>query len=151
MLVAEAIGLGLKCLKVALVLLEFEMCAIFFSNASGFNRLKLVLDQLKVALFGAKDYVDAKLLGANGVKGRVSALRALGALGASDRETWRHRGRRLRSQHGVRYLIGFGLSSEITIRRMMRLIVSSVRGVMCTRTRGIFTHLPCWWEANGLA
>ena len=34
MLVVEAIGLGLKCLKVALVLLEFATGAIFGSASS---------------------------------------------------------------------------------------------------------------------
>ena len=83
MLVVEAIGLGLKCLKVALVLLEFTTSAIFFSSASDFYVLKLVADQLKVALFGAKNGVDAELFGANGVEERLSALRALGARGTS--------------------------------------------------------------------
>ena len=73
MFVLEAIGLCLKGLKVALVLLEFATGAIFFSIASGFYGLELVADQLKIALFGAKNGVDA----------RLSALRAFGARGAS--------------------------------------------------------------------
>ena len=80
MLVVEAIGLGLT---VALVLLEFATSAIFFSRTSGFYGLELVADQLEVALFGAKNGVDAELFGANGVEARLSALRALGARGAS--------------------------------------------------------------------
>ena len=44
MLVVEAIGLGLNYLNVALLLLEFASCAIFFSSASGFYRPKLVAD-----------------------------------------------------------------------------------------------------------
>ena len=77
MLVVEAIDLGLVCLKVALVLPESATGAVFF-------RLKLVVDQLEVALLGAKDCVDAELLGANGVEARLSALRAHGARKASD-------------------------------------------------------------------
>ena len=82
-LVVEAIGLGLKGLEVPLVLLEFVTSAIFVRNASGFYGLELVVDQLEVALFGAKNGVDAELFGANGVEARLSALRALGARGAS--------------------------------------------------------------------
>ena len=44
MLVVEAIGLGLKDLEIALVLLEFATGAIFFSSASGLYGLKLVAD-----------------------------------------------------------------------------------------------------------
>ena len=76
MLVVEAIGLGLKGLEVALVLLEFAVSAIFFSSATNFNRLEL-------ALFGAKNGVDAELFCANGVEARLSALRALGGRVAS--------------------------------------------------------------------
>ena len=83
MLVVEAIGLGLKGLKVALVLLEFATSAIFFSSASDFYGLKLVADKLEVALFGAKNGVDGELFGANGVEARLSAFRTLGARGAS--------------------------------------------------------------------
>ena len=36
MLVVEAIGLGLVCLTVALVMLKFAASAIFFSSAFGF-------------------------------------------------------------------------------------------------------------------
>ena len=54
-LLVEAIGLGLKCLKVALVLLEFAASAIFVCSATEFYRLELVADQLEVALFGAKN------------------------------------------------------------------------------------------------
>ena len=83
MLVVEAIGLGLKGLEVALVLLEFATGAIFFSRAFGFYGLELVVDQLEVALFGTKNGVDTELFGADGVEARLSALRALGARGAS--------------------------------------------------------------------
>ena len=76
MLVVEAIGLGLKGLEVALVLLEFAVSAIFFSSESGFYGLE-------VALFCAKNGVDAELFRANGVEARLSALRALGARGTS--------------------------------------------------------------------
>ena len=70
MLVVEAIGLGLKGLEVALVLLEFVVSAILFSSASGFYGLELVADQLEVALFGAKNADDAELFPANGVEAR---------------------------------------------------------------------------------
>ena len=72
MLVVEAIGLGLKGLEVALLLLKFAVIAIFFSNASSFYGLE-------IALFGAKNGVTAELFCANGVKERLSALRDIGA------------------------------------------------------------------------
>ena len=74
MLVVEAIGLVLKGLEVALVLLEFALSAIFFSSASSFY-------ELEIALFGTNNGVDAELFCANGVEARLSALRALGARG----------------------------------------------------------------------
>ena len=83
MLVVKAIGFGLKGLKVALVLLEFATSAIFFSSAFGFYGLEMVADQLEVALFGAKNGVDAELFGANGVEARLSAFRTLDARGSS--------------------------------------------------------------------
>ena len=76
MLVVEAISFGLKGLEVTLMLLEFAVSAIFFSSASSFYGLE-------IALFGAKNGVDAELFCANGVEARFSALRALGARGAS--------------------------------------------------------------------
>ena len=60
MLVVEAIGLGPKGLKVALLLLKFAVIAIFFSNESD-------IYGLEIALFGAKNGVNAKLFCANGV------------------------------------------------------------------------------------
>ena len=83
MLVVETIDFGLKGLMVALVLLEFATNAIPFSSSSDFYGLKLVAHQLEVALFGAKNGVDAELFDANGVEARLSALRALGARGTS--------------------------------------------------------------------
>ena len=45
------------------MLLEFATSAIFFTSASNFYKLKLVADQMEVALFEAKNGVDAVLLG----------------------------------------------------------------------------------------
>ena len=111
MLVVEAIGLGLKDLEVALVLLKFAASASFFSNASDFYRLKLVADKLVVALFGAKNGVDAELFGANGVEARLSALRALGARGTSACGACGLRDGRPRGSHEARSLSKFGLRS----------------------------------------
>ena len=61
------------------MLLKFATGAIFFNSASGFYRLELVADQLEIALFGAKNGVDAELLGTNSVEVRLNALKALGA------------------------------------------------------------------------
>ena len=72
MLVVNAIGIGLKGLKVALVLLEFATIAILFCSASSFYGLE-------IALFGARNGVIAELFCANGVEARLSALRALDA------------------------------------------------------------------------
>ena len=71
MLIVEAIVFGLKNLKVALVLLKFAPSAISFSSASSFKTLKLLADQLEVALFCAN----------NGVEARLSAFKAFGARG----------------------------------------------------------------------
>ena len=72
MLVVNAIGIGLKGLEVALVLLEFAEIAIFFSSASSFYGLE-------IALFGAKNGVNAELFCANGIEARLSPLRDIGA------------------------------------------------------------------------
>ena len=120
MLVLEAIGLGLKSLEVALVLLEFAVSAIFFSNASNFYRLE-------IALFGAKDGVDSELFCANGVEARLSAIRALCARGTSAGWVWRLRDGRPRCSREVRSLSKFGLRSQLTVGRAMRLVVGNIR------------------------
>ena len=79
----EAIGLGLKGLKFALVLLEFAARAICFSSTYDFYGLEIFDDQLEIALFNEINGVDAKLFGANGIDTRLSALKDLGARVAS--------------------------------------------------------------------
>ena len=143
MLVVEAIGLGLKGLEVALVQLEFAASAIFLSSASEFY-------QLEVALFGAKNGVDTELFGADGVEARLSALRALGARGASAGGAWGLRDGRPRGSREVRSLSKFGLRSQHTVGRAMRLVVGGIRRMVSTRTRGVCTHLLCWRVATGL-